>query len=80
MQEEERRRCQMMVVQLETQMKNVGEDIHEMKDDIHTLREYFDKYVSKVEFFPVKVLVYGAAGLILSGVFAALIALVVAMP
>ncbi|WP_313416945.1 hypothetical protein [Pseudomonas oryzihabitans] len=34
-------------------------------------------YITKEQFFPVKLLVFGATGLILSGVFTALVTLVV---
>jgi hypothetical protein len=43
-------------------------------DDIKT---ELDAFVTRVEFQPVKMLVFGLVGLILSGVFAAIIALVI---
>ncbi len=51
------------IVHIETMMSNIREDIAEL--------------VTRTEFQPVKMVVFGLVGLILSGVAAAIIALVV---
>lgn len=49
-------------------------NIELLKNDVAELK---DNSVSKAEFLPIKLLVYGASAMILTGVFGALIALVV---
>lgn len=53
-------------------------DISYIKDDLAEIKMKMDsKYVSKEEFDPIKKLVYGMTGLILTGFVIALIALVI---
>lgn len=54
------------------------DDIGEVKSNVKDLKiEVKDCYVSKIEFDPIKKLVYGAVSLILVAVIGAIIALVV---
>ena len=48
------------------------QDIYELINEFR--QEVRDSYVTKVEFFPIKTIVYGMVGLILVGVFTAIIA------
>lgn len=65
---------------LELQGINVGNDIKNIKDDIHDLREADRSWVSKERYAPVERLVYGFVGLVLVAVLMAIIALVVRTP
>jgi hypothetical protein len=59
------------------QIARLDEKMTAAKDEIHQIKLMLDKYVTKIEFWPIKIIVFGLAGLILSGVGAAIIALVV---
>lgn len=54
-----------------TQMKNVGEDVGDLKRALYT--DYLTKSEFEAKFEPVKRLVYGAAGLILTAVILAIL-------
>lgn len=60
---------------LETKLGRVEERVNSIKTELHDVKKTLDKYVTKIEFWPVKIIVFGLAGLILSSVFAAIIAL-----
>lgn len=56
----------------------IANDISRIKTDITEIKERLDeKYVTKDEFEPVKKLVYGIVGLILTAVIGALLGLVI---
>lgn len=62
----------------ETQLALLQKDVSYIKDKVNAVEKKMDdQYVSKVEFEPIKRLVYGMVGLVLTSVFAAIIALVV---
>jgi hypothetical protein len=58
-------------------LARLDEKVVTAKDEIHQIKLMLEKYVTKIEFWPIKALVFGMAGLILSGVGAAIIALVI---
>lgn len=45
-----------------------------MKEELERVEDTLKEYVTRIEFWPVKIMVFGLAGLILSAVIAALIA------
>ena len=55
-----------LVSRLDERMKGV-------QAELKGLREALDKYVTQVEFSPIRLLVFGMAGLLLSSVIAAII-------
>jgi len=62
---------------LQTQVAVVSQTMMDIKADVFEIKVKLDsKYVTKEEFDPVKKLVYGVVGLILTTVFGALLALV----
>ena len=58
-------------------LARLDEKMKMARTDIHIIKTILEKYVTKIEFWPIKVIVFGMAGLILSGVGAAIIALVI---
>lgn len=52
-------------------LKDIYEAINELRDEMS------DNYVTKQEFWPVKTIVYGGAGIVLVTVFTALVYMVV---
>lgn len=54
----------------------VGGKIQIMENDQRYMRERLDTLVSRLEFTPIKMLVYGMTSIILTGVVGALVALV----
>lgn len=58
-------------------IESIGQDIEWIKTTLKEMKEGQEKYVTKAEFWPVKTIVYGGAALVLTGVFGALIALVI---
>ena len=58
------------LARIDERTKHTAQAIKDLKLEI-------DDYVTKIEFQPVKLIVFGLAGLVMSGVFAAIIALVV---
>ena len=54
----------------------IEDDIERAREDRDQLRDEMTQRVTRVEFTPVRLLTYGAVGLILSGVVTALLALV----
>ena len=69
------------VAVLNKEMGNVQEDIKDIKDthatELEEIKGEQEGYTTKVEFNPVKRIVYGAVGIILVAVLGALLALVV---
>lgn len=70
--------------QLWDAVKDVGTEVHEVKTDVGVLSERVsnlaadvEKLVTRHEFGPVKLLVYSLVGSILTGVIAAMLALVI---
>lgn len=56
----------------------IRQDIRAMKKDIDDLKEAMEtKYVTQDQFWPVKTIVYGGAGIVLVAVVVAIVALVV---
>ena len=61
-----------------TTLKFINEGLAEIKGDVKSMKDDVKEcYVTKVEFDPIKRLVYGAVGVILLAVIGAVIALVV---
>lgn len=58
-------------------IESIAQDIEWIKNALKDMKEGQEKYVTKQEFWPVKTIVYGGAGLVMTGVFGALIALVI---
>lgn len=56
---------------IESEVYHVARDVAEVKEEIRTL------LVTRIEFTPVKLMVYGMVGIILSAVVGALVAMVV---
>jgi hypothetical protein len=54
------------------------EDMSIVKSDVVRLREFQSSAVTQDQFWPIKMIVYGAVGIMLTALFGALIALVVA--
>jgi hypothetical protein len=48
-----------------------------LETEVHMLREAAEVYVRREEFYPVRLIAYGAVGVIVLAVFSALVALVV---
>lgn len=65
--QDRRRAVDPLIVRIDERTKRIQEELKELRETV----------VSRAEFNPVKVLVYGIVGLILSAVFAALVAQVV---
>lgn len=65
--QDRRRAVDPLIVRIDERTKLIQEELKELRTSV----------VSRAEFNPVKVLVYGIVGLILSAVFAALVAQVV---
>jgi len=59
-----------------TLLARIDERTRHVESAIAALTLEIDEYVTRVEFQPVKLIVFGLVGLILSGVFAAIITLV----
>lgn len=58
-------------------MSDIETDIKYIRRDLDSIIDKLDQnYVTKAEFAPVRVIVYGAVGLMLTGIFGALIGLV----
>jgi len=63
---------------LETQVAVMQETMSDIRSDVIEIKVKLDsKYVTKEEFDPIKKLVYGVTGLILTTVIGALLALVI---
>ena len=56
---------------IKVKLEYIQEDIREIKQRLDT------KYVTQTEFQPIKSLVYGVVGMVLTGVIGAMIALVI---
>lgn len=65
---------QRIEAKLDTAINSVNKDIAKTNERINNLNK---QYVSQAEFLPVKALVYGGAGIILTAVLSALVYLVV---
>ena len=57
-------------------LARLDERVQSVQRELHTLTGKFNEYVTHTEFTPVRLLVYGLAGLLLSSVVAAVIATV----
>lgn len=62
---------------ISVRLARLDEKLKSVKIETHVIKTTLDKYVTKIEFWPVKIIVFGIVGLILSGVGAAIIALVI---
>lgn len=58
-------------------LTRLDERVEAMRSEVHQVKGVLEKYVTRVEFWPVKVIVFGMAGLVLSSVLATVIALVI---
>jgi hypothetical protein len=58
-------------------LARLDERVKAMQSELHNMHETLEIYVTRHEFWPVKVIALGLAGLILSAVVAAVIARVV---
>jgi hypothetical protein len=58
----------------------VQNDVNYIKQDMDEIKETIKELVTKVEFNPIKMTVYGLVGLIMAGVIGALIATVIIKP
>jgi anthranilate phosphoribosyltransferase len=78
MADERRRSNDVELAGILTTLKFINEGLAEIKGDVKSMKDDVKEcYVTKVEFDPIKRLVYGAVGVILLAVIGAVIALVV---
>ena len=71
-------KVQLLYQEMEHMNREMGEFKERTQKDMTEVKKKLDeKFVSQVEFKPVKQLVYGLVGLVLTAVFAGLIGLVV---
>jgi hypothetical protein len=62
----------------QTEIALIAQDIKYIKDDVQEIKGKLEKnYITREEFDPIKKIVYGIVGLVLTGVLGALLALVI---
>lgn len=57
---------------VDSDLRDVAADVQVLKSQIDAVKEQFDKFVTRHEFTPVKLLVYGLTGSTLAGVVGAI--------
>ena len=62
---------------IEGRLSRIESDVHHQSEDLGEIKEAMKELITRVEFNPIKLTVYGLVGIILAAVIGALVATVV---